>query len=93
MSEVGANGVRLPADPTHPLLGKKAQALRPYLAVRFRDMMIAGCFGLLAAAMELPPEHGEATRASLEGKTGQAPWVVQDCWDVRGRGERRSPSC
>ena len=70
---VGANGVRPEFQPDiQP--GQRAQALRPYMAVPFGDMMIAGCFGLLAAAAELLPEHGEAIRASLEGKSGQAPW-------------------
>ncbi len=71
---VGANGVRPSFDPPGRLPDKRAQALRPYLAVPFGDMMISGCFGLLAAAAELLPEHGEAIRASLEGKRGQAPW-------------------
>jgi uncharacterized protein (DUF1786 family) len=71
---VGANGFRPASDPAWGLPDKQAQALRPYMAVPFGDMMIAGCFGLLAAAAELLPEHGEQIRASLEGRGGKAPW-------------------
>jgi uncharacterized protein (DUF1786 family) len=50
--------------------------LRPYFAVPFGDMMIAGCFGLLAATAYVMPEIGEAVRASLagEGGAGTPPW-------------------
>ena len=50
--------------------------LRPYFAVPFGDMMIAGCFGLLAATAEIIPELGEPIQRSLrgEGKRGVAPW-------------------
>jgi len=51
--------------------------LRPHFAVPFGDMMIAGCFGLLAATADVLPELGEPIRASLNGKTGHtAPWDV-----------------
>ena len=52
--------------------------LRPYFPAPFGDMMIAGCFGLLAATADVMPELGEAIRASLrrEGDTGVAPWDV-----------------
>ncbi len=52
------------------------QSLRPYFAVPFGDMMIAGCFGLLAATGEILPGLGEAVRRSLrgEGRRGVAPW-------------------
>lgn len=35
--------------------------LRPYFAVPFGDMMIAGCFGLLAATAEVMPNLAEIT--------------------------------
>lgn len=52
--------------------------LRPYFAVPFGDMMIAGCFGLLAATGDVLPEFRETIRASLSGsgKRGVAPWDV-----------------
>jgi uncharacterized protein (DUF1786 family) len=50
--------------------------LRPYFAVPFGDMMIAGCFGLLAAAAELLPDLAETIHGSLRGRGGRgvAPW-------------------
>ncbi len=52
--------------------------LRPYFAVPFGDMMISGCFGLLAATADVLPELGETIRASLDaaGTSGVAPWDV-----------------
>jgi uncharacterized protein (DUF1786 family) len=52
------------------------QNLRPYFAVPFGDMMIAGCFGLLAATANVLPELSEPIYASLngKGKRGVAPW-------------------
>jgi uncharacterized protein (DUF1786 family) len=55
----------------------KASSLRPYFAVPFGDMMIAGCFGLLAATADLLPELAEPIRLSLSGSAaGAAPWDV-----------------
>jgi uncharacterized protein (DUF1786 family) len=56
----------------------KTSRLRPYFAVPFGDMMIAGCFGLLAATADVLPELGEAIRASLGGgvASAAAPWDV-----------------
>jgi uncharacterized protein (DUF1786 family) len=50
--------------------------LRPYFAVPFGDMMIAGCFGLLAATAEVIPDVAEAVQGSLRGELGRgvAPW-------------------
>jgi uncharacterized protein (DUF1786 family) len=50
--------------------------LKPYFAVPFGDMMIAGCFGLLAATAEVLPQLGDTIRASLRGTgaRGTAPW-------------------
>jgi len=48
--------------------------LTPYFAVPFGDMMIAGCFGLLAATAEVMPELAETIQGSLRGGQGVAPW-------------------
>ena len=52
------------------------QRLKPYFAVPFGDMMIAGCFGLLAATAEIMPNLAEPFLGSLRGesKRGAAPW-------------------
>jgi uncharacterized protein (DUF1786 family) len=54
--------------------------LRPYFAVPFGDMMIAGCFGLLAATADLLPDLSGPIRASLSGAggAGTPPWEIQD---------------
>jgi uncharacterized protein (DUF1786 family) len=54
--------------------------LRPYFAVPFGDMMLAGCFGLLAAAAELLPELADQIRLGMaESKpTSAAPWEVDE---------------
>ncbi len=54
-------------------------ALKPYFAVPFGDMMIAGCFGLLAAAADVKPDLAETIHGSLrgEGVRGIAPWDVE----------------
>ncbi len=54
--------------------------LRVYLAVPFGDMMIAGCFGLLAATADVLSELGETLRGSLFGRggSGAAPWDVDE---------------
>lgn len=51
-------------------------SLRPYFAVPFGDMMIAGCFGLLAATAEVLPGLAEPIFGSLRGGRGRgvAPW-------------------
>jgi uncharacterized protein (DUF1786 family) len=50
--------------------------LRPYFATPFGDMMIAGCFGLLAATAEVMPGLTETIYGSLRGgaRRGVAPW-------------------
>jgi uncharacterized protein (DUF1786 family) len=48
--------------------------LRPYFAVPFGDMMIAGCFGLLDATKEILPELAEPIQRSIRGGHGTAPW-------------------
>jgi len=56
----------------------RASSLRPYFAVPFGDMMIAGCFGMLAAVADTLPELGDPIRASLHGAggSGTPPWEV-----------------
>jgi uncharacterized protein (DUF1786 family) len=50
----------------------------PYFATPFGDMMIAGCFGLLAATAELMPNAAETIYGSMQGKHGRGvtPWDV-----------------
>jgi hypothetical protein len=54
--------------------------LRPYFAAPFGDMMLTGCFGLLAATADVFPEFGDEIRASLgsddEIPPGKPPWEV-----------------
>ena len=52
--------------------------LRPYFATPFGDMMIAGCFGLLAATTEVMPDLAETIHGSMRGEYGQgvAPWDI-----------------
>ena len=54
------------------------KSLRPYFATPFGDMMIAGCFGLLAATAEIIPDLTETIYGSLRGKGGRgiAPWDI-----------------
>jgi len=57
----------------------RSSSLRPQFAVPFGDMMIVGCFGLLAAVADLLPELAEPVRASLRGAggSGSPPWEVE----------------
>jgi uncharacterized protein (DUF1786 family) len=51
--------------------------LRPHFAVPFGDMMMTGCFGLLAAAADLLPELHDPVWASLkEIGRGKPPWEI-----------------
>jgi uncharacterized protein (DUF1786 family) len=47
---------------------------KPYFAVPYGDMMIAGCFGLLRAFADVYPEHAETILDSLRGSPRRAPW-------------------
>jgi uncharacterized protein (DUF1786 family) len=57
-------------------LSSMVHRLRPYFATPFGDMMIAGCFGLLAATAEVMPDLAETIYGSLRGEHGRgvAPW-------------------
>ena len=51
--------------------------LRPYFASPFGDMMIAGCFGLLAATAEILPELTVTISGSMiEAGLGRPPWEI-----------------
>ena len=52
----------------------RASKHRPYFAVPYGDMMIAGCFGLLRAYADRYPEHASAILDSLGGSSRPAPW-------------------
>jgi uncharacterized protein (DUF1786 family) len=62
----------------HQSQNKNRKSLRPYFATPFGDMMIAGCFGLLAATAEIMPDLAEIIQSSLRGEHGRgvAPWDV-----------------
>jgi hypothetical protein len=53
-------------------------SLRPYFPAPFGDMMITGCFGLLAAVADIFPELAEPIRVSLSQKenSATAPWDI-----------------
>ena len=59
-------------QPIHP----SPSRLQPYFSVPFGDMMIAGCFGLLAATAEILPDLAGSIYGSLNGagRRGVAPW-------------------
>lgn len=48
--------------------------LKPYLAVPFGDMMLAGCYGLVRAFSRLVPETGEVIERALAGQGGKSLW-------------------
>lgn len=60
--------------PRRALLAGSGQA--PYFAAPLGDMMLAGCYGLLAALAEAYPAWGEPIWRSLGGAGGRAPWEV-----------------
>lgn len=54
------------------------QSLKPYFATPFGDMMIAGCFGLLAGTADMMPDLREIIYGSLRSGHGRgvAPWDI-----------------
>ena len=53
------------------------KSLVPYFAAPFGDMMIAGCFGLLAATAEVLPDLAEAVTKSMRAAgAGRPPWEI-----------------
>ena len=64
---------------TGPRRGMMAESsLRAHYAAPFGDMMITGCFGMLAAVADLLPDLQPAIMASLtgSGQRGTPPWEV-----------------
>ncbi len=54
----------------------KDSPLQPYFATPFGDMMIAGCFGLIAAVADHLPGLRETILQALRTSRGIAPWDV-----------------
>jgi len=57
----------------------KNSDLNPYFATPFGDMMLAGCFGLLASTATLLPELTEPILSSMRGSggSGTPPWEIE----------------
>jgi uncharacterized protein (DUF1786 family) len=57
----------------------QSPSLRPYYPAPFGDMMITGCFGILAAVADVLPELAEPIHNSLQvgNMIGTAPWDVE----------------
>jgi uncharacterized protein (DUF1786 family) len=55
-----------------------ANQLRPYFPAPYGDMMITGCFGLLAAVADVLPELADPIHESLQGSggSGTPPWEL-----------------
>jgi hypothetical protein len=55
------------------------RSLRPYYPAPFGDMMITGCFGLLAATADVMPELEDPIKASLfpAYRKNVAPWDAE----------------
>jgi uncharacterized protein (DUF1786 family) len=62
--------------PRRSLFHHSSLILHPYFSTPFGDMMIAGCFGLLAAVGEILPDVTESVIGSLRSGHGRgvAPW-------------------
>jgi len=73
-----APGAHLPRTQVPGSAGVVNGHLRPYFATPFGDMMIAGCFGLLAATAEVMPNVTETIQGSMRGVQGHgvAPWDI-----------------
>lgn len=61
-----------------PVQTTTSSRLHPYYATPFGDMMITGCFGLLAAVADLLPDLSDPITASLQGisSSSVAPWDI-----------------
>ena len=57
---------------------KRRSPLRPYFPAPFGDMMITGCFGLLAAVADVYPDLAGPIKESLGGSggSGTPPWEI-----------------
>lgn len=62
-----------------PLPITQPPPLRPYFPAPFGDMMLVGCFGLLAAVADILPQFTKPIRKSLQGfgTTGTPPWEIE----------------
>ena len=58
----------------------RSSRLRPYFATPFGDMMLTGCYGLLASVADVLPEIGKPIWASLQGEggSGTPPWELEN---------------
>lgn len=58
----------------------RGSSMRTYFAAPYGDMMLTGCFGLLAAAAEIFPEFTQEIQDSLfpdgENVSGKPPWEI-----------------
>jgi len=74
--ESGEFGVVVTGPRRSMMLGS---TLRPYFAVPFGDMMIAGCFGLLVAVADLVPEASGPIHEAIAGTTANTtPWDAEN---------------
>jgi uncharacterized protein (DUF1786 family) len=74
------NGRDLRVSVTGPRRSMMAKStLKPHFATPFGDMMLSGCFGLLASTAELLPHLSEPIKSSLRGGggAGTPPWEVE----------------
>ena len=58
--------------PRRNLMGQSMH--KPYFAVPYGDMMIAGCFGLVRAFADVYPQHGDVIDRALTDSKRVAPW-------------------
>ncbi|HWQ45581.1 MAG TPA: DUF1786 domain-containing protein [Longilinea sp.] len=78
MQEFGSKNRVVVTGPRRSMLANSY--LKPYNAVPFGDMMIAGCFGLVEAVASVRPELADPIRSAMDlsQKMHNAPWDVQD---------------
>ncbi|MGB3715587.1 MAG: DUF1786 domain-containing protein [Candidatus Promineifilaceae bacterium] len=57
----------------------RKSTLKPYFATPYGDMMLSGCFGLLASTADLLPNLAEPILSSMHGSggSGTPPWEVE----------------
>ena len=70
---------RIQVSVTGPRRNLMAESsLKPYFATPFGDMMLAGCFGLLASTAELLPNLNEGIMSNMKGYggSGTPPWEL-----------------
>jgi uncharacterized protein (DUF1786 family) len=73
--DIGLHGVAV-TGPRRLLMAEST--LRPYFAVPFGDMMIAGCFGLLVAVADLLPATADRIQDALSGANANiTPWDAE----------------